>query len=219
MALPIAALLGLASAGMGLFGAGASKDRNIQQTNYNPGQEQSLQQLIQLISGGSGAYNQAEQANNQYLDPNSQAYQNWEQPYLDEYNQETIPGLAERFAGMGAMGGGLSSSGFGQALGASGANLQNKLAQLKSQLQMGASQNVFNQQNQLSDQVLRARPFENQYQKGSTGFAGGALSGLIGGLGQGTGLNLASQFLNFNKPGAGATQAGQTIPWGGGFLK
>ena len=53
---------------------------------------------------------------------------------MQQYEQHTIPGHAERFAGMGGMGGGLSSSGFGQSLSSAGGNLQSLLAALKSSL-------------------------------------------------------------------------------------
>ena len=47
-------------------------------------------------------------------------------PYLREFEEKIIPGLAERFAGMGA--GSQSSSAFEQALGSSGADLSEREA-------------------------------------------------------------------------------------------
>ena len=70
-----------------------------------------------------------------------------------------MPGLAERFAGFGANSGALSSSVFGQALGAAGANLQTNLAQMKSQMQRSSISDILNQYNQLANGVMGAQPF------------------------------------------------------------
>jgi hypothetical protein len=60
-------------------------------------------------------------------------------PYLRQYQQEIVPGLAERFSGAGA--GAQSSSAFQQALGGSAVDLQERLAALGGQQE----QNTLNQ--------------------------------------------------------------------------
>lgn len=111
----------------------------------------------------------------QYMDPSSEAVSQFTQPYINEFNQQTIPGLAERFAGMGAMGGGLSSSGFGQSLSAAGGNLQSQLAQLKAMLGQQAAQSLMGQYGQLSGMGLSAQPFG--YQQKGPSMAGGMMQG------------------------------------------
>ena len=171
-----------------IFGHG---DQNVQQSTLNQGQEGFLGQLMQQLqqmSGQGGGMQQAMQTLMGFLDPNSEQYKNFEAPYLQQFEQQTIPGLAEKFAGMGGgMGGGLSSSGFGQALGAAGGNLQTQLAQMKSQMQRQAAGDLFGQYNQMANQGLGTRAFENQYQPGSTGLLGQAVSGLAGGISGGAG--------------------------------
>lgn len=155
-----------------------------------------LNQMMQMLGPqgqlGQG-YQQGLGLQQQYMDPSSEAMQQFSQPYMNEFNQQTIPGLAERFAGMGAMGGGLSSSGFGQSLSSAGGNLQAQLAQLKAGLGQQAAQSLMGQYGQMSGMGLNAQPFG--YQKpqqglvpgflqswGQQGFPGvGSLGGMFGG--------------------------------------
>jgi hypothetical protein len=177
-----------------------NSDRNVQQSTLNQGQEGFLGQLMQQLQqmgGEGGGMNQAMQTLMGFLDPNSEQYKNFEAPYMQQFNQQTIPGLAEKFAGFGGgMGGGLSSSGFGQALGAAGGNLQTQLAQMKSQMQRQSVNDLFGQYNQMANQGLGTRAFENQYQPGSTGLLGGISSGLAGGLGLGAGPQIGKSISN-----------------------
>ncbi len=158
-----------------------------QVSNYTPGQrgllKGDIKQAKQLQKGG---YGDAMSLLQQYLNPQSDIYQNFEKPYLQEFEQQTIPGLAERFAGMGAMGGGLSSSGFGQALGAAGSNLQTQLAQMKQQYQRQSINDLLGQYNQLANRGLGAKSFENVYDpgtQGQMGVGGNMLNAAATGLG------------------------------------
>lgn len=65
------------------------------------------------------------------MDPSSEAYEKFKAPMMTEFQQQIIPGISERFAGMGAQ----SSSAFGQQLGAAGAGLEERLAALRTGLQ------------------------------------------------------------------------------------
>jgi hypothetical protein len=136
-----------------------------------------LGQQTNQLGGQGGGYEQALGLLQQYLNPQSDAYKNFEAPYRQEFEQQTVPRLAEQFAGMGAQGGALSSSGFGQALGAAGANLQTNLAQMKSQLQRQSIGDIINQYNRLSGSVLSAQPFSRVDQ------GPGALSNVFSSLG------------------------------------
>ena len=153
---------------------------NKQVSTLTGGQGQGLEQILQLmqqLGGSGGGLQQAMQLLQGYLDPNSEQFKNFEAQHMQNFNQQTVPRLAERFAGMGGgMGGGLSSSGFGQALGAAGANLQTDLAAMKSGLGLQSAQGLFNQYNQMSNTGLGTRAFENQYSPGSTGLIGPAMT-------------------------------------------
>jgi hypothetical protein len=70
-------------------------------------------------------------------------------PFMRQFNEQIIPGLAERFSGLGA--GSQSSSSFQQALGTSGADLSERLAAMSGQRQqsaMGGLQNLLGVQTQ-----------------------------------------------------------------------
>jgi hypothetical protein len=152
-----------------LFG---EDDKLKQLENLSPEQQQILQQLLGNVQGmgGQGAYGQATNLLQQYLDPQSDIYKNFEAPYRQEFEQQTVPMLAERFAGQGAQGGALSSSGFGQALGAAGSNLQTNLAQMKSGLQRQSISDILGQYNTMAGLGLGTQPFSYYNKPGHQGF-------------------------------------------------
>lgn len=154
-----------------LFGSG---DKMKKLDTMTPEQKKFLNQIISMLSGGQGGPPGLQNALGglqDWMNPESSVYKNFEKPYLEEFEQKTIPMLGEQFAGMGGgMGGALSSSGFGQALGAAGANLQTDLAQMKSDKQRQALQDYLNAFMSLTGQTLGAQPFGYQKQQGSPGF-------------------------------------------------
>lgn len=154
----------------------------------NRGQEKLLggivQQLRQMLGQGGG-FNQANELLQQYLDPNSQVYNELEQNALQGFEEEDLPMLAERFAGMNAMGGGLSSSGFGQALGSAQAGLRRQLAQMRQQGSRQAAGDIFGQFNQLTNQALGSQPFAYTHKQGSSGLLAPTLASAAGGAAQG----------------------------------
>ena len=182
---------------------------------------QNIKQAKQL---GSGGYNDAMGLLQQYLDPNSDVYSNFEKPYTQQFEQQTLPGIAERFAGANAMGGGLMNSGFGQSLGAAGANLQTQLAQMKQQYQRQSINDLLGQYNQLTKTGLDTNTFENVYQPAQEGWGtnllktgatalGSALGGPLGGaLSSGFsglfGNNNQSQPFSAGIPGGGSGYKG-----------
>jgi hypothetical protein len=209
---------------MGLFDFLFGGEDEIKQVpTISPAQERILRSLSrqgqQLQRGG---YGDAISLLQQYLNPQSDVYSNFEAPYLQQFYNEIIPNIAERFAGLDPMGGALSSSGFGQALGAAGSNLQTQLAGMKSGMQRQSISDLLGQYNQLNNTALGVRPFENVYQQGSTGAFGGLLSGLGGGLGMaigaplgaGIGSSLGSGFGNLfsNQMRSGGLSTGGNYP-------
>lgn len=125
----------------------------------SPEQEKILKAQLQKIQGMSGGTDNAMSLLQQYMNPNSNIYKNFEAPYMQKFEQQTIPRLAEQFAGFGANSGALSSSGFGQALGAAGANLQTDLAAMKSGMQRSSINDYLGQYNTMTGQALNSQPF------------------------------------------------------------
>lgn len=154
------------------------KDSMNKVDTMSKGQKGILKQLEQMISP-QGQLGQANQQGINYqqqlMDPSSEAVNQFAQPYINQYHQQTIPGLAERFAGYGGMGGGISSSGFGQSLGAAGANLQAQLAQLKAGLGQQAANSLMNQYSQMQGTALNSQPFG--YQQRGPSMTGSAVQG------------------------------------------
>lgn len=153
--------LGFLAGGFG--GGGSSRHRGFSKLpTMTEGQEGILNDLIQQLSAGGQlgqGYGQALGGLQGFMDPSSEEMSRFADPYMRQFNQETVPGLAERFAGGGAMGGGLSSSGFGQALSSAGSGLQSQLASMKTGLQRQAIGDIMNQYKGMSGQAFGARPF------------------------------------------------------------
>lgn len=127
----------------------------------SPEQQNLLNDILGSLGGGQlgQAYGQGLSGLQEMLDPSSAAYQRFEAPYLQQFEQQTVPGLAERFAGAGAQGGALSSSGFGQALSSAGANLQTELAGMKAGLQQQAIRDILGQYNKMAGVGLGTSAF------------------------------------------------------------
>lgn len=122
--------------------------------NFDPDQLAALQQLLQ---GG------LEQVQNPYG-----GFEPIQQEATRQFQQETVPGLAERFSSMGA--GAQRSSAFGQQLGAAGAGLSSQLAALRSQYGMQ------NRAQGLQQAGIGLTPrFQYAQRQGSQGLLGGLL--------------------------------------------
>lgn len=120
--------------------------------------------------------------------PGSEGQKAFEAPYLRQFNEEIIPGIGERFAGVG----GLSSSAFQQELGQAGAGLSEKLAALRTgnQLQgLGAAQQYGQQPfNNLMDLIRVA--FQSQFNTGVNGGDVGIFAKLLAPVLQGAGSSV-----------------------------
>jgi len=155
-----------------------------------------LQQALNMSQSGGG-YDLAQQYFNNILGPNQQdAFNQFSAPYLQQFQEQMLPQIAERFAGAGA----LSSSGFGQALGGATSDFQAQLAQLFSQLQQQSAGAQTNQYNQLTQQGLNYQPYAYNNQKGSTGFLGNLATGIGGNIAGPLTNNLAQGITNLFKP-------------------
>ena len=180
-----------------LFG---NKDKVKRLPTQSPEQQDFLKNILaQLQSGGTaGNYGKSQQYLSGLLSGSPEAYQNFAAPHITQFNEQVIPRLSERFAGIGGgLGGGaLGSSGFGQAIGGAGSQLQSNLAALYAQLQQQAAGQAMGQYGNLANLGLGTKSFENIYRPGSTGLIGTLLSALGKGFGTGTGLGFGNKFMN-----------------------
>jgi hypothetical protein len=134
---------------------------------------------------------------------NEPNYENAQKPYLENFQQNIVPGLYERFGAQGTGAGALSSSGFQNSLAQAGRGLQSDLAAMteglkgnyRNQQLQGAGQSLQYAQQPYNNllNALGIRSFENAYQPGSEGLLGGIGSG----FGSGFGDNFGNSFGNW----------------------
>ena len=166
-----------------LFGSsGGIKKKQI----YTPQQMSFLNNLLSSLTQGGGEGGNFLDYYNQLLGGGEQSdFERFAEPYRQEFQNQIIPQLAERFAGgygHGGMSGALSSSGFGQSLGAAGGQLQSQLAALYA----GLRQHAAGQMTGLAGAGLGAQPNALIQKQASPGFlptlAGSAFSAFTGGF-------------------------------------
>lgn len=168
----------------------------------NPQQMQLFQQLLQQMQGVQGLnqnplYQQGADYWQNLLKGGDEAFEKFEAPYKRQFNEQTVPGLAERFSGMGA--GAQKSSAFGQALSSAGASLSENLAGLRSGLQgqaaqqgLGYAQAPFQQlMDMLGQQTMAYSPKQQK----QTPFWQQILTGMSPGVGQGAALWAGNKWL------------------------
>jgi len=163
---------------MGIMDWMFGKKEKMQQVPTMTGQQNDIlsQFLSQLQSGGNGM--------DYFQKILSGDTSQFEKPLMRQFNEQTIPGLAERFSGMGA--GSQQSSAFGQQMGQAGAGLMEQLGAMRGGLQMQAAGGL---QNALG-MGLGAKSFENIFRPATQGFIGSMAPGLGSGIGQGGILGL-----------------------------
>jgi hypothetical protein len=143
----------------------------------------------------------------QLLSGSPEATKAFSDPYMRQFNEEIVPGIAERFAGSGA----LSSSGFQNSLGQAGAGLAERLASLRENLRMGAANTgLGGVQNLLG---MNTQALVPKQQSGWQSFLGGLAPGLGSALGAGIGglatggigplMSLLGGLFGGNKQGSG----------------
>ncbi len=168
------------SLGSFLFG---SKDKLSKKQVYTPQQMQFLNQLLGSLGGGQDGQggNFLDYYSNLLGGDQGQGdFENFAEPFRQQFQNETIPMLAERFAGAGGgMGGGLSSSGFGQSLNSAGSNFNAQLAQLFA----GLRQSAAGQMSGLAGLGLGAQPYAFQQKPASPGLLATGLGSFMQGFG------------------------------------
>jgi hypothetical protein len=186
---------------IGLLSGGKTKDQYKQLPTFSPQQQQLQNNLLgQLNQSGQpgGNYALSQDYFNRILQGDQGAYDQFAAPYLQNFQQQIIPRLAEQFGSLGGgLGGGVAgSSGFGQAIGGAGAQLQGNLASLFANLQNQAAQSSQGNYQNMASLGLGNRSFENLYQPGQIGLGGQIAAGAGRGFGQNLGMNLGNQFSN-----------------------
>ena len=160
------------------------KEGGIEQASkFSPQQQQMFEQLMPLLQGAQGEGMEWLQ---QILSGDEDAFAKFEAPMKRQFEQETMPGIAERFAGAGSHGS-LSSSGLNQSMGQAGRELSESLAGLRGGLQ----QNAMSQLQGLMGQGYQST-FENMYRQPTTGLVGGMMQGAGQGFGKMAGAYLGA---------------------------
>lgn len=200
-----------AMAGGGLLGSLGSKSSSWRGSKpelkkfetLNSGQKNLLTNLMKHLnlSQTEATQNPLYQGGQSYLqsilsqDP--EMMQQFEAPYMRQFQEEIVPQLAERFSGMGAR----NSSAFQQTLGAQGAGLMERLASMRAglgmnaaQMGLGYAQTPFSQQLQRSSLALGTPAFGYQALGGTPGVSQSIFSGAGQGLGTGIGLGMLKLF-------------------------
>lgn len=144
---------------------------------------QDLIQMLQSLMQPGGGLHSANQYDQSLLQGGQEGFNQFAQPYNQQFEQKILPGIAERYAGAGA----LSSSGFGQALGGAASDFQAQLAQLFSGLQGQAAQRQQSLFGNTSNTALGYQPFAYHEKQGSVGAAIPLLTAFIQSQGQGGG--------------------------------
>ncbi len=183
-----------------------------QVSNLTPEQMQNQGMLEQAAAGrgGGGAFGESADYWRDILSNNPEVFAAFEAPEQRRFNEQTIPDLAEQFAGMGA--GGLSSSGFRNAAVGAGTDLSERLAAMRAGLRQNAASSLFN----VGQQSLQPHAQYQQTNPGSQGFLsniangiGQAIPGAISGGLPGAGMGFAKGAL-----GGGGGQFGGSGPYG-----
>ncbi len=195
---------------MGLFdfftGSPAEYD---QVSNLTPDQLRNQNQLQKAgrKRGAGGAFGESADFYRDILSNDPGALQSLYAPELRQFNEQTIPDLAEQFAGMGS--GGLSSSGFRNSAVNAGTDLSERLASMRQNLRFNAAQGLSG----IGSQGLQPHTSYQQTNPGSEGFLsnvapaiGGTVGTAVGGpIGGALGSGLGSLFKG----------GGKTSPYGG----
>lgn len=181
-------------AGNFLFG---EKAKDYQQSLLGKEQQPLYQQLLQAGQGqgAGGAFGQSADYFRDLLSDNPEDMQAFGAPEMRQFNEQTIPGLAEQFAGMGS--GGLSSSGFRNAAVGAGADLGERLGSIRANLRQQGAQGL-----QGIGQAGLGTYNENIHMPARPGF----FQGMAPGAGQAATMYAGSRF--------GGSGFGQSSPYG-----
>lgn len=160
-------------------------------SKLKPFNKQSMSKLMQMITGGGLENNETFGMGNDYLQSilgNDQgSFDTWAAPYKRQFEQETIPGIAERFAGMGTGAGAGNSSALYNALGQAGSNFSTGLAGMREGMKGQAAQQGLQYANQPIMNLLQALgmvPGQYYEKPGQQGLLQGGFNAFASSLGK-----------------------------------
>ena len=154
----------------GMLGGGDKGDKEIRRNLFTENQQGLLNQIIGGLSGeGKGIGLGLDYLND--LMQGGEAFDRASAPMMRQFQEQTLPGLSERFAGSDAM----QSSAFGQSLGSAGAGLQENLAALRGQQQQMGLQGLL----QMLQPAL-TKQFDLEVEKGGSSGIGSGLGSILG---------------------------------------
>lgn len=159
-----------------------------QQSTLGPEQQGLYKQLQQagMGQGAGGAFGQSADYYRGLLSNDSEDFNAFAAPELRRFREQTVPGLAEQFAGMGS-GGGIGGSGFRNAALNAGTDLSERLASIRAGLRQQGAQGLMG----IGQQGL-GNYNENVYMQPTTGFLGSVAQGLGGAAGSFGAQNFSS---------------------------
>ncbi len=191
-----------------LFNIGGSNGGIV--SDYNDRQLGGINDIWDMISGMRGGANNGDITQNQNYQEGSnwlhslfndpEFFKNFEAPLQRQFEEQTVPDLANRFASMGS-GGATGSTGFRNQLAREGSNLSTNIAALRGGMQQqGVNQGLqYAQQpfqNLLQMMGLGLTPTQNNYQPPSNPWApiaGSAVQGYFQGKGMNAGQSPSTQ--------------------------
>ncbi len=220
---PASLLMQLAPMALGaLGGLGGQGEKH--GSTYSKGARSLIDEIIGSVKGMKGnqdiTQNQNYQTGQDWLqsmfnDPSF--FNQFEAPLQRQFQEQTVPDLANRFASMGS-GGALGSTGFRNQLAREGSNLSTNIGALRGGMQqqaipqlLGYSQQPFSNYMSMLQNALT--PTQNTYQPASAGFFGNIAPAFAGGAATGFGNQWGQNMANQGFSG----QAPSTTPSGQGY--
>lgn len=170
-----------AAGGLSHAFGGQGKDQYKQISRLTPEQQSALKRILDSGIETTPLYQSGSNYLQQILSGDPSAMKAFEAPYMRQYEEQTIPGIAERFGGLGAG----SSSGLNQTLAQAGTGLQSDLASLRANLQQGAATQALQYAQQPYSNLQNAlgiNAFENVMTPGRPSFLSSVFSGMAGGM-------------------------------------
>jgi hypothetical protein len=170
---PVGTGIGAGIGGLiGMFGGGGKQDEFKQVNRFSPEQQKAFQEYWNNPITQQPGY----QAGNQYiqnlLSGNPEAYAAFEAPLMRQFKEQTVPGIAERFAGMGTGAGAGGSSALYNSLAKAGSDFSTNIAALRGNMQMQALPQALQYAQQPYSNALGGfgvSPFENVMMQGQPG--------------------------------------------------
>ena len=175
-----------------------------QRSRLGQPQQQGFQNLINAAngSGAAGGFGQAADYYRSLLSDNSPDYQALAATQMRQFRQQTLPGIAEQFAGLGA--GALDSSGYRNSVLQANTDLGERLAALRANLRGQGAQGLQG----IATQGL-GDYFNNTYMPQTPGFLQSAAPGI--------GSSLTSSLSGYLQNQGNGNQGGSAENGGGGW--